>query len=45
MRHSEGNPEREVQSNIGLLKETEKFQVNNLTLHLQELDEQQKSPE
>ena len=41
MGHSEGIPEREVRSDTGLpIKET--FQVNNLTLCLQELKKQQK---
>ena len=42
MGHSKGSPEREVHSNTGLhTKNIETFQVNNLTLHLQELEEQQ----
>ena len=41
MGHSEGCPEREVHSNTGLPKKIETFQINNLTLHLQELEEQQ----
>ena len=43
MGHSEGSPEREVHSNTGLSKNLETFQVNNLTLHLQELEEQQQT--
>ena len=40
MGHGEGSPEREVHSYTGLpIKET--FQVNNLTLCLQELKKQQ----
>ena len=39
MGHSEGSPEREVHSDTGL-KKIETFQINNLTLHLQELEEQ-----
>ena len=42
---SEGSPEREVHSNTGLPKKIETFQINNLTLHLQELEEQQQNPE
>ena len=45
MRHSEGTTEREVYSNTGLPKKIEKSQINNLTLHLQGLKEQQQSPE
>ena len=41
MGHSKGSPEREVHSNTGLLKNIETFQTNNLTLRLQELEEQQ----
>ena len=42
MGHSKGSPEREVQRNTGLPKKyIETFQVNKLTLHLQELEEQQ----
>ena len=41
MGHSEGSPEREVHSDTGLPKLIEIFQINNLTLHLQELEEQQ----
>ena len=42
MGHSKGIPEREVHSHTGLLKIIGTFQINNLTLHLQELEEQQK---
>ena len=38
MGHSEGSPGREVH-----LKMTEIFQINNITLHLQELEEQQQT--
>ena len=38
MRHSKGSPEGEVHSNTGLPKEDRKI-LNNLTLHLQELEE------
>ena len=41
MGHSKGSPEREVQSNTANLKKIETFQTNNLTLRLQELEEQQ----
>ena len=41
MGHSKGSPEREVHSNTSLPKKIETFQVNNLTLRLQELEEQQ----
>ena len=43
MGHSEGSPEREVHSHTGLPKEIEKSQINNLTLHLQVLEEQQQT--
>ena len=33
-----GSPVREVQSNTGLPKEDKKSQINNLTLHLKELE-------
>ena len=36
MGHTKGSSEREVYSNIGLPKNIEIFQINNLTLHLQE---------
>ena len=36
MGHSEGSTEREV------LKKTENSQINNLTLHLKELEKQQR---
>ena len=41
--HSEVSSGREVHSNIGLPKKMETFQINNLTLHLQELEEQQQT--
>ena len=41
MRHSKGNPERKFIAIQAYLKRTETFQINNLTLHLQELEEQQ----
>ena len=43
MDHREGSPQREVHTNTGLPKK-EISQINNLTLHLQELEEQQQSP-
>ena len=43
MEHSEGSPEREVQSNTGLPKKIQTFQINNLILHLQVLEEQQQA--
>ena len=45
MGHRKGSPEREVHSNTGILRKTEKSQTNNLTLHLQELGIQKQSPE
>ena len=42
MGHSEGSPEREVYGDTGLPKKDRTFQINNLTLHLQELKEQQR---
>ena len=41
MWHRKGSPERVVHSNTGLLKKIETFQINNLTLRLQEHEEQQ----
>ena len=42
MGHSKGSPEREVHSDTGLTKKKiETSQINNLTLRLQELEEQQ----
>ena len=38
MGHSKGSPERKVHS---YFKKIETFQISNLTLHLQELKEQQ----
>ena len=38
MGQSEGSPEREVCNNTGLPVKIENFQINNLTLHLQELE-------
>ena len=36
MGHNKGTPEREVYSNTGLPTRDKTFQINNLTLHLQE---------
>ena len=41
MGHNKGHPEREVHSDTGLPKKIETSQINNLTLHLQKLKEQQ----
>ena len=41
MGNSKGSPERKVYSNTGLPKRIETAQINNLTIHLQELEEQQ----
>ena len=41
MGHSKGSPEREIHSDTGLPKKIEIAQINNLTLHLQELEKQQ----
>ena len=43
MGHSKGSPEREVHSDTCLPKIDTTFQMNNLTLHLQKLDEQQQT--
>ena len=40
---SKGSPEREVHSDTGLLKKKETVQINNLTLYLQELEEQKQT--
>ena len=39
--NSKGSPEREVHSNTGIPKKNRNISKNNLTLHLQELKEQQ----
>ena len=44
MRHRESNPKREIRSITGLPQKQEKAQMNNLTLHLKELEKQQQSP-
>ena len=44
MGNSKGSPEREFHSETGLYKkkkEKETFQINNITLHLQELEQRQ----
>ena len=41
MGHSEGSPEREIHSDTSLPKKIETFQTNNVTIGLQELEEQQ----
>ena len=43
MGHSEGSPEREVHSNTGLPKKDRNISINNLTLQMQELQEQQEA--
>ena len=43
MGHSEGSPEKFIVIQA-YLKKIETFQINNLTLHLQELKEQQRQP-
>ena len=43
MGHSKGSSEREVHSNTDLCKKIETFQINDLTLHLQELEEQKQT--
>ena len=39
--HSKGSPEREVHNNTGLPKKNRNSSNEHLTLHLQELEEQQ----
>ena len=41
MGRSKGHPEREVHSDTGLPKRIETSQINNLSLHLPEHEEQQ----
>ena len=43
MRHSEGSPERKFIVIQAYLKKIETFQIKNLTLRLQELEEQQQT--
>ena len=42
MGHSKSSPEREVHSNSELPKKDRKFEINRISLHPQELEEQQK---
>ena len=44
MRHSEGTSERQIHSEQDYLKNIETFQINNIILQLQELEEQQTKP-
>ena len=44
MGHSQGSPQKEIHSDTGLPKKIETFQINKLTLHLQQLEEQQRQP-
>ena len=41
MEHTKSNPEREAYSITGLPQEQENYQINNLTLHLNEIEKQQ----
>ena len=41
MGHNKGNPEREVYSNTEVPKKIEISQINNLIIHLKQLEEQQ----
>ena len=43
MGHSKGSPERKVIAIQAYLEKIETFPINNLTLHLQELEEQQQT--
>ena len=43
MGHSKGSPEREGHSDTGLCKKDRTFQINNLTIHLQEMEEKQQT--
>ena len=43
MRHWESNPKREIRSIRGLPQKQEKAQMNNLTLHLKELEIKQQT--
>ena len=44
MGHRKSSPEKEVYSDTGLPQKNRKSQINNLTIHLQELEEQQQRP-
>ena len=43
MGHRESNPKREIHSMTGLSQKQEKAQINNLTLHLKELEKEQQT--
>ena len=43
MGHSKGSPKGKFIAILAYLKKTEKPQINNLTLHLKELEEQQQT--
>ena len=43
MRCSKGSPDREVHSDTGTSKKDRKSQIHNLTLHLQDMEEQQQT--
>ena len=43
MGNMEGSPQKEVNSNTSYLKKIETFQINNPTVYLQELEEQQQT--
>ena len=45
MDHSKGSPENKVQSDTGLPKKDRNISNKYLTLHFQELEEQQQSPD
>ena len=45
MEYNEGIHKMEVHSNAGLPKEDRKISINDLTIHLEELEEQRQSPE
>ena len=45
MGHREGSPEREAHSDTGLPKKDRNISNKYLTLHFQELEEQQQSPD
>ena len=44
MGHSNSNSNWVVHSNTGLPQEQEKSQINNLTLHIKELEKEEQSP-
>ena len=44
MGFSKSSPKREVYSNTILHQETRKHQIDNLTLHLKQLEKEQKTP-